>query len=234
VGDEVFGVADGSFAEYATAHPAKLAPKPANLSFEEAATVPTTGCTALQGVRDVGKVQKDQRVVVIGAAGGMGSFAVQIAKASGAQVTGVCSTSKVELVRSIGADEVIDYTQEDLTDGTRRFDVIVDTAGNREVSSLRRALTPKGTLVLAGGEGGGKWLGMGRVMRAKAISPFVGQKMTNFLGRPKAEDLVVLKDLIEAGKVRPVIGATYPLSGVPDAIRELGTGHGRGKVVITV
>jgi NADPH:quinone reductase-like Zn-dependent oxidoreductase len=234
VGDEVFGVADGSFAEYATARPDKLAPKPTNLSFEEAATVPTTGCTALQGLREVGKVQTEHRVLVIGAAGGVGSFAVQIAKAFGAHVTGVCSTSKVELVRSIGADEVIDYTVEDIADGTRRYDVIFDTAGNREASSLRRALTSKGTLVLAGGEGGGRWLGMGRVMRAKAISPFVGQKMMSFLGRPKAEDLLVLKDLIEAGKVTPVIGARYPLSDVPDAIRELGTGHGRGKVVINV
>ncbi len=233
-GEEVFGVADGAFAEYATARPDKLAPKPTNLSFEEAATVPTTGCTALQGLRDVGRVQREQRVLVIGAAGGVGSFAVQIAKAFGAHVTGVSSTSKIDLVRSIGADEVIDYTREDIADGTRRYDVIFDTAGNREASSLRRALTPKGTLVLAGGEGGGRWLGMGRVMRAKAISPFVGQKMTNFLGRPKAEDLLVLKELIEAGKVTPVIGARYPLSDVPDAIRELGTGHGRGKVVINV
>ena len=234
VGDEVFGVADGAFAEYAIARPDKLAPKPTNLSFEEAATVPTTGCTALQGLRDVGKVQAGQRVLVIGAAGGVGSFAVQIAKAFGAHVTGVSSTSKVELVRSIGADEVIDYTREDIADGTRRYDLIFDTAGNREASSLRRALTPKGTLVLVGGEGGGRWLGMGRVLRAKAISPFVGQKMTNFLGRPKAEDLLVLKDLIEAGKLKPLIGATYPLSDVPDAMHELGTGHGRGKVVITV
>lgn len=233
-GEEVFGVADGAFAEYATAPADKLAPKPTNLSFEQAATVPTTGCTALQGLRDVGKVRPEQRVLVIGAAGGVGSFGVQIAQAFGAHVTGVCSTSKVELVRSMGADEVIDYTREDIADGTRRYDVIFDTAGNREVSSLRRALTPKGTLVLAGGEGGGRWLGMGRVVRAKAISPFVGQKMTNFLGRPKAQDLLVLKDLIENGKVTPVVGAKYPLAEVPDAIRELGTGHGRGKVVITV
>jgi NADPH:quinone reductase-like Zn-dependent oxidoreductase len=234
VGDEVFGVADGAFAEYATARPDRLAPKPTNLSFEEAATVPTTGCTALQGLRNVGKVRLGQTVLVIGAAGGVGSFAVQIAKAFGAHVTGVCSTSKVELVRSIGADEVIDYTREEIPDGTRRYDVIFDTAGNREASYLRRVLTPKGTLVLAGGEGGGRWLGMGRVMRAKAISPFVGQKMTSFLARPKAEDLLVLKDLIEASKVTPVIGARYPLSDVPAAIRDLGTGHGRGKVVITV
>jgi NADPH:quinone reductase-like Zn-dependent oxidoreductase len=234
VGDEVFGVGVGTFAEYATARTDRLAPKPTNLSFEEAATVPTTGCTALQGLRDVGHVRSGQTVLVIGAAGGVGSFAVQIAKAFGAHVTGVSSTSKVELVRSIGADEVIDYTREDIVDGKRRFDVIFDTAGNREASYLRGALTPKGTLVLAGGEGGGRWLGMGRVMRAKAVSPFVGQKMTNYLARPKADDLHVLKDLIEAGKLKPLIGATYPLSDVPDAMRELGTGHGRGKVVIAV
>ena len=234
VGDEVFGVGVGTFAEYATARPDRLAPKPTNLSFEEAATVPTTGCTALQGLRNVANVRSGQTVLVIGAAGGVGSFAVQIAKAFGAHVTGVSSTSKVDLVRSIGADEVIDYTREEIVDGKRRFDVIFDTAGNREASYLRGALTPNGTLVLAGDEGGGRWLGMGRVMRAKAMSPFVGQKMTNYLARPRAADLHVLKYLIEAGKVKPVIGATYPLSDVPDAMRELGTGHGRGKVVIAV
>jgi NADPH:quinone reductase-like Zn-dependent oxidoreductase len=233
-GDEVFGAGAGAFAEYATARPDRLAPKPANLSFEEAATVPSTGCTALQGLRDVGKVRAEQRLLVIGAAGGVGSFAVQIGKAFGAHVTGVCSTSKVDLVRSIGADEVIDYTREDIAEGTRRYDVIFDTAGNREVSDLRQILTPKGTLVLAGGEGGGRWLGMGRVVKAKAISPFVGQRMTNFLARTRTKDLLVLKDLIEAGKVNPVIGAKYPLSDVREAIGELGTGHGRGKVVITL
>jgi NADPH:quinone reductase-like Zn-dependent oxidoreductase len=233
-GDEVFGVGSGAFAEYAVAKASKLAPKPANLGFEEAATVPTTGCTALQGLRDTAKLREGQRLLVIGAAGGVGSFAVQIAKAFGAHVTGVCSTSKIDLVRSIGADEVIDYTREDPADGSRRYDVILDTAGNRPASQLRRALEPKGTLVLAGGEGGGKWLGMGRTVRAKAMSPFVGQKMTNFLARPKSEDLVALKELIEAGKITPLIGARYPLSDTAEAIRELGTGHGRGKVVITV
>jgi NADPH:quinone reductase-like Zn-dependent oxidoreductase len=233
-GDEVFGVGNGTFAEYATARSDKIASKPVNLGFEEAATVPTTGCTALQGVRDVGKVQAGQSVLVVGAAGGVGSFAVQIAKAFDAHVTGVCSTSKVDLVRSIGADEVIDYTREDFVDGTRRYDVIIDTAGNRQASSLRQAMTPKGTLVLAGGEGGGRWLGMGRVVRAKAMSPFVGQKMTNFLSRPKAADLTTLKELIEADKIKPVIGSRYPLGEVPAAIAEIGAGHGRGKVVIRV
>jgi NADPH:quinone reductase-like Zn-dependent oxidoreductase len=233
-GDEVFGVGDGTFADYATARTDKVAPKPANLGFEEAATVPTTGCTALQGIRDVGKVQSGQSVLVIGAAGGVGSFAVQIAKAFGAHVTGVCSTSKVELVRSIGADEVIDYTREDIVKGTRRYDLIFDTAGGREASYLRQAMTPKGTLVLAGGEGGGRWLGMGRVIRAKAMSPFVGQKMTNFLARPKATDLTALKGFIEADKIKPVIGSRFSLGEVPAAVAEIGAGHGRGKVVITV
>jgi NADPH:quinone reductase-like Zn-dependent oxidoreductase len=155
--------------------------------------VPTTDCTPLQGLRDVGKVRSGQSVLVIGAAGGVGSFAVQIAKAFGAHVTGVCSTSKVELVRSIGADDVIDYTRDEIVDATRRYDVTFDSAGSHEASYLRQALTSKGTLVLAGGEGGGRWLGMGRVMRAKAVSPFVGQKMTNFLGRPKAMDLLLLR-----------------------------------------
>src|SRR6266511_779877 len=233
-GDEVFGTCDGSFAEYARARKDKVAPKPANLTFEQAAAVPTTGSTALQALRDVGRVQPGQKVLIIGAAGGVGSFAVQIAKAFGAHVTGVCSTTKVDLVRSIGADEVIDYTRRDITDGTRRFDVIFDTADNRPASQLRRALTPKGTLVLAGGEGGGRWLGMGRVVRAKAMSPFVGQKMTNFLARPNGKDLVVLKELIEAGKIKPVIGSRYPLRQVPAAVAEIEAGHGRGKVVITV
>src|SRR5215217_1402176 len=233
-GDEVFGIGKGSYAEYVCALEDKLAPKPANLTFEQAAVVAIMGSTALQGLRDHGKVRPGQEVLIIGASGGVGSYAVQIAKAFGAHVTGVCSTKKVDLVRSIGADEVIDYTRDDPADGSRRYDVIFDTAGNRPASRLRRALEPKGTLVLAGGEGGGKWLGMGRILRAKAMSPFVGQKMTNFLARPKSEDLVALAELIETGKVTPLIGARYPLSDTAEAIRELGTGHGRGKVVITV
>jgi NADPH:quinone reductase-like Zn-dependent oxidoreductase len=234
VGDEVFGVGLGTFAEYATARVDRLAHKPSNLSFEEAATVPTTGCTALQGIRDVGKVTAGSRVLVIGAAGGVGSFAVQIAKTFGAHVTGVCNTSTIDLVRSIGADEIIDYTREEIVDGTRRFDVILDTAGNREASYLRGALTSKGTLVIAGGEGGGKWLGMGRVMRAKLLSLFVGQKMTNYLARPNAADLDALKQLIELNEVKPAVGARFSLSDVPAAIGELGSGHGRGKVVIAI
>jgi NADPH:quinone reductase-like Zn-dependent oxidoreductase len=234
VGDEVFGTCEGSFAEKARARPDKIAPKPENLTFEEAATVPSTGSTALQGLRDVGRVGPGQGVLIIGAAGGVGSFAVQIAKAFGAHVTGVCSTTKVDLVRSIGADEVIDYTRADFAETGQRYDLILDTAGNRSLSHLRRSLTPRGTLVIGGGEGGGRWFGVGRQLRAMALSPFVSQKLRTLIAKPNAEDLLALKELIEAGKITPVIGSTYPLSEVPDAIRQLGEGHGRGKVVIRV
>jgi NADPH:quinone reductase-like Zn-dependent oxidoreductase len=234
-GDEVFGTCFGSFAEMARAEPDKIAPKPANLDFERSATVPTAGSTALQGLRDVGRVHPGQRVLIIGAAGGVGSFAVQIAKAFGAHVTGVCSTTKVDLVRSIGADDVIDYTRDDFAEGGQRYDVILDTAGNRAVSHLRRALAPRGTLVIGGGEGGGRWFGgIDRQLRALMLSPFVRQKLGTFVAKPNSQDLIVLKELIEAGKVTPVIDRTYPLSEVPQAIRYLAEGHARGKVVITV
>jgi NADPH:quinone reductase-like Zn-dependent oxidoreductase len=233
-GDEVFGTCHGSFAEYATAREDKIARKPANLTFEQAATVPSTGTTALQGLRDVGKVQPGHKVLIIGAAGGVGSFAVQIAKAFGAHVTGVCSTTKVDLVRSIGADEVVDYTRDDFAETGQIYDVILDTAGNRSVSHLRRALTPRGTLVIGGGEGGGRWFGVGRQFRASMLSPFVSQKLGTFIAKQNREDLLVLKELVEAGNLTPVIGSTCPLSEVPDAIRQLGAGHGRGKVVIEI
>ena len=234
-GDEVFGTCDGSFAEYATARTDKVAPKPANLTFEQSATVPTTGSTALQALRDVGKVRSGQKVLIIGAAGGVGSFAVQIAKAFGGHVTGVCSTTKVDLVRSIGADDVIDYTRDDFAERGQRYDLILDIAGNRSVSHLRRALAPRGTLVIVGGEGGGRWFGgIDRQLRASMLSPLVSQKLGTFVARQNREKLIVLKELIEAGKVTPVIGKTYPLSEVPEAIRYLEQGHARGKVVITV
>jgi NADPH:quinone reductase-like Zn-dependent oxidoreductase len=234
-GDEVFGTCDGSFAEYAIVRQDKVSPKPVNLTFEQAATVPTSGSTALQGLRDVGKLQPGQKVLIIGAAGGVGSFAVQIAKAFGAHVTGVCSTSKVDLVRSIGADEVIDYTVEDFAETGQRYDLILDVAGNRSVSHLRRALAPRGTLVIVGGEGGGRWFGgIDRQLRASMLSPLVSQKLGTFISKPNGEDLVVLRELIEAGKLTPVIDTTYPLSEVPEAIRHLEEGHARGKVVITV
>jgi NADPH:quinone reductase-like Zn-dependent oxidoreductase len=235
-GDDVFGTCDGSFAEHAIARPELLAPKPANLSFEQAAAVPISGMTALQGLRDVGKVQAGQRVLIIGAAGGVGSFAVQIAKALGAEVTGVCSTTKVELVRSLGADAVIDYLREPLADGGRRYDLILDTAGRRSLSELRRALAPRGTLVIIGGEGGGRWLGGfdRQILRAPVVSLFVGQTLRPLVAKETAADLVALTELVEAGKVTPVIDRAFPLSAAPEAIRYLAQGHARGKVVITV
>jgi NADPH:quinone reductase-like Zn-dependent oxidoreductase len=235
-GDQVMGTAEGSFAELVIAQPDKLVAKPAGLSFEQAAAVPISGTTALRAVRDEGKVQPGQTVLVIGAAGGVGSLAVQIAKAFGGKVTGVCSTSKADLVRSIGADDVIDYTHEDFTDGARRWDVILDTAGRRPLSQLRRALTPKGTLVIVGGDGGGRWTGgfFRGMLRAPLVSLFVGQKLGGLNSIVKQEDLVALKALIEAGKVTPVIDRTYPLVEAPDAIRYLAEGHSRGKIVITV
>jgi NADPH:quinone reductase-like Zn-dependent oxidoreductase len=235
LGDAVFGWCEGSFAEYAVAPEDQLAPKPANLSFEQAAAVPISGFAALQALRDVGEVQAGQQVLVIGAAGGVGSFAVQLAKAYGAQVTGVASTSQLELVRSIGADDVIDYTREDVTDGTRRWDLILDTAGRRTLSQLRRALTPKGTLVIVGGEGAGRWMGgFTRNLRAPVLSRFVGQRLRMLASKERPEDLQTLRELLEAGKLTPRIGRTYPLREVPEAMRALEAGHTRGKVVITV
>ncbi len=236
-GDEVFGTAEGSFAEYVCAREDRLAPKPANLSFEQVAAVPISGLTALQGLRDAGKIEPGQKVLVIGAAGGVGSFAVQIAQAYGAEVTGVCSTNKMDLVRSIGASHVIDYTREDFADGPRRYDVILDTAGNRSLTHLRRALTPKGTLVIVGGEGGGgRWLGGfdRQIFRAPLLSIFVGQTMRPLVSTESLNDLLALKELIEAGKVTPVIDRTYPLSQAPEAIRYVAEGHARGKVVINL
>lgn len=234
-GEEVYGTCHGSFAEYAGAREKALLPKPVNLTFEQAAAVTTSGLTALQGVRKAGAVKPGQKVLIIGAAGGVGTFAVQIAKAHGAEVTGVCSTKKMDLIQSIGADHVIDYTQEDFTDGRRCYDVILDIAGNRSLSYLRRALAPNGTLVLIGGEGGGKWFGgMERQLQAILLSPFVGQNLRPMIAAGSKEDLDFLKELVEDGKVTPVIDKIYPLSQVADAIRYLKEGHARGKVVITV
>jgi len=236
-GDAVMGTTGtGSFAEYTMARPDKLVAKPANLSFEEAAAVPISGLTALQALRDVAAVQPGQTVLIIGAAGGVGTLAVQVAKALGAVVTGVSSTSKLDLVRSLGADDIIDYTQEDFSDGQRRWDVIVDTAGRRPLSALRRALTGRGTLVIVGGDGGGHWTGgfFRGVLRGPLLSLFVGQKLRGLISKEQADDLKVLSELIEAGKVRPVIDRTYPLIEAADAIRYLEQGHSRGKVVITI
>jgi NADPH:quinone reductase-like Zn-dependent oxidoreductase len=234
-GDEVFGIGKGSYAEYVCAREDKLAPKPTNLTFEQAAVVAIMGSTALQALRDHGKVRPGQELLIIGASGGVGTYAVQIAKAFGANVTGVCSTTKVEMVRSIGADHVIDYTQEDFAEGDQRYDLILDIGGNSSLSRLRRALASRGTLVIVGGEGGGRWLGgTDRQLRAMMLSPFVGQKLGTFVNKENHEDMLVLKELIEAGKVTPIIDKTYSLAEVPEAIRYLEEGHARGKVVITV
>src|SRR5215204_4461409 len=231
---EVFGIGKGSYAEYVCAREDKLAHKPANLSFEQAAVVAISGLTALQGLRDHGRVEPDQKVLVIGASGGVGTFAVQIAKAFGAHVTGVCSTTKVNLVRSIGADHVMDYTREDFAKGEQRYDLILDIGGNSSLARLRRALAPRGTLVIVGGETDERWLGgTDRQLRALMLSPFVGQKLGTFVASENHEDMNVLKELIEVG-VTPVIDRTYPLSEVSEAIRYLEEGHARGKVVITV
>ena len=234
-GDEVFGIAKGSYAQYARARADRLAPKPANLPFEQAAVVAISGLTALQAVRDHGRVESGQKVLVIGASGGVGTYAVQLAKAFGAEVTGVCSTTKVDIVRSIGADHVIDYTRDDFAAGEQRYDVVVDIGGNSSLSRLRRALTRKGTLVIAGGETDGRWLGgSDRQVRALLLSPFVGQKLGTFVSRENHEDMIVLKELIQAGKITPIIDRTYPLSEVSAAIRYMREGRARGKLVITV
>ena len=234
-GDEVFGMSRGSFAEYAAAREDKLAHKPAGLSFELAAVVPISGGTAIQGLRDAGRVEAGQKVLIIGASGGVGTYAVQLAKAFGAEVTGVCSTAKVDLVRSIGADHVIDYTLEDFADGHSRYDLILDLGGNSRLSRLRRALAPKGTLVIVGGEQGVRWTGgFGRQIRAVMLSPFVSQRLTMLASKERHSDVEALSKLIEAGKVAPIIDRTYALPDVPEAIRRLEAGDVRGKVAITI
>jgi len=232
VGDEVFGSADGSYAGYAAAAEDELAPKPANLTFEQAAAVPLAGLVALQALRDVGPGQK---VLINGASGGIGTFAVQIAKALGAHVTGVCSTRNVELVRSLGADMVIDYTKANFTEIGQRYDLILDNVSNHSLTHLRRALAPTGTLIPNGGNFGNRWFSSaGRLMVGKVTFRSGGQRMRNFLVSMKAKDLLALTELIEAGKVTPVIDRTYPLSEVAEAIGYVGSGRTRGKVAITV
>ena len=239
-GADVYGACDplrsGSFAELALTSTDRLAAKPANLTFEQAAAAPVSACTALQGLRDAGHIQAGQKVLIVGAGGGVGSFAVQLAKASGAEVTGVCSTAKVDLVRSIGADDVIDYTRDDFAVGARRFDLILDTGGRRSLTAFRRALTPRGTLVIVGGEGGNKWSGgFGRQMlRAPLLSLVTSQTFRAVNAKVKTEDLDVLRELIESGKVTPVVDRTYPLAEAAEALRYVHEGHARGKVVVTV
>jgi NADPH:quinone reductase-like Zn-dependent oxidoreductase len=228
-GDEVYGECRGSCAEYAVAKEGGLALKPANLSFEQAAAVPTSACTALQCIRDHGKVQPGHKVLINGASGGVGPFAVQIAKALGAEVTAVCSTRNVEMVRSIGADHVIDYTQEDFTQGGPRYDVIMDNVASHSLSATRRALTPDGVLIPNSGHAG-----MGWIIAAALTAVFVRQQGKPFVASTNSAHLAVLTELIDAGKVTPVIDRTYPLSDAPEAFRYLDEGHARGKVVIAV
>lgn len=234
-GDAVYGIGEASFAEYARAPVDKLAAKPGNLSFAQAAAVPISGLTALQAVRDHGRIQPGEQVLIIGASGGVGSFAVQLAKAAGADVTGVCSTGKLDEVRALGADHVIDYTREEVTAGGRRYDVVLDIGGNRPLSQLRRVLTPRGRLVIVGGETGGRWLGgTDRQIRARLLSIFVGQQLGTFINKENAADLVTLRDMIDAGTLRPTVDRTYPLDAVPAAIRYLIDGQTRGKIVIAI
>ena len=234
-GDEVYGVAPGSFAEYAVGHEDKLAPKPRNLSFAQAAIVPISGGTALQALTDAGRVEAGQSVLVVGASGGVGAYAVQLAKALDAEVTGVCSSGKVDLVRSLGADRVVAYDEQDFADGTVRYDLILDIGGNTSVKRLRRSLTPHGTVVFVGGEGGGNLVGMGRQLRAALLSPFVSERLVApFLAKERAADLERLTPLLEEGRIVPPADRSYRLEDAPEAMRLLEQGQVRGKVAITV
>ncbi len=236
-GDEVYGEADGTFAEYVCV-PADLAePKPANLTFAQAAAMPLAGNTALMGLRDIGEVQPGQRVLVNGASGGVGTFAVQLAKSLGAEVTGVCSTRNIDLIRSIGADDAIDYTRDDFTRTGRRYDLVFDLVGNRSLTDCRRALAPTGTLVLSGGGvfNGVSLVGpIGLILRAQLLSPLIRHRLRVLTARLNRQNLATLRELAESGKLTPVIDRTYPLPEVPDAIRYLEVEHARAKVVITV
>jgi NADPH:quinone reductase-like Zn-dependent oxidoreductase len=235
VGDEVFGVAPGSFAEYAVAREDKLVHKPATLPFERAAVVPISATVALQAV-EAGRIQPGQRVLITGASGGVGSYAIQLAKALGAEVTGVCSPAKRDLVLSLGADHVVDYTSEDFAKDAHRYDVILDIAGNPALSRLRHALTPTGTVVLVGGEEGGKVTGgmIERQLLARTLSLFIRQRFTSVLGKESGSDLQRVTELINAGKVTPSIDSTYPLDQAPQAMRLLDSGQVRGKIAITI
>ncbi len=234
-GDDVFGFGRGSFAEYAIAPEAELGHKPASLEFEQAAVLPVSAVTALQALRDAGNLRPGQRVLVLGASGGVGSYAVQLAKAMGAEVTGVASGAKLDLVRAQGADHVVDYAREDAVDGRVRYDLVIDTGGRRPLRHLRRALTERGILVIVGGEGGDRVTGgFGRQIRAAIWSAFVSQRLKVLMSRQNSEDLEHLAGLVEAGAVRPQVDRTYPLAGVAEAIRRLQAGEVRGKVAITI
>lgn len=234
LGDEVYGEGPGTLAEYVCASESSLALKPADMSFEQAAALPVAGATALQGIRDEGQVQAGQKVLINGATGGLGTYAVQIAKALGAEVTGVCRTDKLEMVRSIGADHVIDYTQDDFSRSGQHYDVVFDGVANHSLSDCRRVLTPKGTLVLSGGNGSRLLGPIGLIARAKLLSPFVGQNFRQFVGKVTPELLADLEKLFKDGKLKPVIHATYPLADAAAGMRELEDRTVQGKIVITV
>ena len=231
-GDEVFGWCKGAFAEYACAAESNLLPKPANFTFEQSVAVGDSAFTALAAVRDQAKVQPGQRVLINGASGGVGTFAVQIAKSFGATVIGVCSTNNTDLVRSIGADQVIDYTKDDFSQTVQPCDVMLDLVGTRSLSDCLRVLTPRGTYVVVGVRDMGRWFGLGRQAKALSLSPFVRQRMRLFVVRRNREDLAVLKKLVEAGKIGPVLERRYALGDAPEALRHQGEGHTRGKLVI--
>ena len=234
-GDAVFGGRSGALAEYVNVRESRaVAPKPDRLSFEQAAAIPVAAITALQALRDKGQLQAGQSVLINGASGGVGTFAVQIAKALGAEVTGVCSTRNVPMVRSIGADHVIDYTRENFTQGARRYDLIVDMVGNHALLELRRALEPDGRLVIVGGESGSWFAPLDRLLKAAFLSPFVSQDMERLFADLTRQDLAVLGELAQAGKLTPVIDRRYPLSEAPEAIEYLETGRARGKVIVVV
>ncbi|MDP3892522.1 NAD(P)-dependent alcohol dehydrogenase [Nocardioides sp.] len=234
-GDEVYGIGRGTFAEYAAAREDKLAHKPRNLTFEQASVAPVSGLTALQGLLDVGRLEAGQRVLITGASGGVGSHAVQIAKAAGAEVTAVCSAAKADLARSLGADHVLDHSREDFADGTRRYELILDIAGNPSLTRLRRALTHTGTAVIVGGEGGGRLAGgLDRQLRASVLSRFVGQRLTSFIATEQGSDLERLTELIEAGSLIPSVERTYPLERAAEAMEHLAAGRVRGKVALTL
>lgn len=233
-GDEVFGVCAGACAEYARARADRMVHKPANVSFEQAAAVPTSALAALHGLRDAGDLKAAKNVLVIGASGGVGPFAAQIAKAPGAQVTGVCSSENIQMALSIGADHVIDYAREDFSQRPERYDLILDVAGNRPLSVSRRALSPKGTLVIVGGRGGPWLMGTGRTLQAMVLSPFVRHALRAFVSMPKKANLVLLAEMLETGKIKPVIERTYPLDETMAAIDYIDQGHARGKLVLTV
>jgi NADPH:quinone reductase-like Zn-dependent oxidoreductase len=234
VGDAVYGVAPGSFAEYAAASEAKLAPMPKGLTFAQAAVVPVSASTAFQALHDVGSLAPGQSVLVLGASGGVGTYAVQLAKAHGAQVTGACSTAKLDLVSSLGADHVLDYTQQDFADGTRTYDLILDIGGNPSLTRLRRALNPRGTAVFVGSENSGNFTGMGRQMRGALIDPLLSQRLALLLAKERAADYERLTTFIEAGQVSPSLERTFPLEDAPEAMRLLEGGQVRGKIAITV